>query len=232
MLRKTLAILLLAATISGGLFAQKRDHNIENKSPEEAAKHMTERMTEKLALTDDQAVAVEKIMFESLTQRKAIEEKYPEMKEAKAEMKAIKKESKAAVKKVLTEEQLAKVKSQKGKNQSQKKEKGQFAKPSVDDKIAKMKANLDLTDDQAKKIRSIMENSEKQRLAVEKKYPDFLTAKAEMKANKTKTASELQKVLTAEQYAEFKKHWKHMPGKGKKNGKGPKGQGPHHQRLN
>ena len=217
MYKKILAVLAISTLGLGVAFAQHGSQQFENKSPEEIAKMKTERMTQRLNLSSDQSAQVHNILLESAKNRMVIQEKYPQVKEAKAEMKGFRKETKASVQAILTPEQQAKAKEMHGSgnmkmNKGSRNGNSEF---SVDQRMERMKTNLDLTDSQVTELTQIFEQKQAQREEIQAKYPELTNAKKEMKLNREDTQKQLESVLTPEQF-------KMMNERGPKNGKGCK----------
>ena len=223
MYKKILAVIAISALGLGTAFTQHGGQQFENKTPEEIAKLKTERMTDRLELTSDQTIKVHDVFLESATKRARIQEKYPQVKEAKEEMNAVRKATKAKVQLVLSPEQQAKAKEMHG-STDMKMKKGhgsEMSEASVDQRIKRMKESLDLTDSQVSELTQIFEQKQVQREEIQAKYPELAAAKNEMKQNREETQKQLEKVLTSAQLKMMNEHG-HKNGKGCENGKNGK----------
>ena len=173
--KSVIAAILLMGMSFTQVFAQKGGHHqSENKSPEEASKMMTEKLTKKLALTDDQIVPVQNVLLESFTQREEIQKKYPQLKQAKSEMKAIRKVYKEKKKSILTEGQREQLKASKKQSGQSKEKKGPDSKPkSPEQRVEKMKVKIELTASQEKELLEMYTERDKELKELKAKYPDW-----------------------------------------------------------
>ncbi|MDQ3101166.1 MAG: hypothetical protein M3R08_07250 [Bacteroidota bacterium] len=89
-------------------FAQKGSQDKEN-GPERSAEDRTERMTEELSLSPDQAARMKLIHEEHIQKMKAIREQDLDKKARKAAMTEVREWHRAEIKQVLTDEQNAKM---------------------------------------------------------------------------------------------------------------------------
>ena len=91
-------------------------HNRKPMSPEDRAAKMTEKMTEKLGLSEEQARELEKLNLDFAQKRQTIMEENKERRDANREsMQQLKEEQKAAMEKILTPEQMEQLEQEKGK---------------------------------------------------------------------------------------------------------------------
>lgn len=194
-----MAMLVLA---SGSLFAQKGAKMPRGEKPEMKIEQKMERLTEELDLTETQSAEMTVILKESQKSKLEIQEKYPELASEKKEMKALKDYKREQFKSILTEEQLKLMKERK-KSSSEKKEGGKKGKD-AEKKMAKMKSELNLSDDQVAEITKLDAEMESKREAIKKKYPQIEEAKTEVKSLKKATNSKIKEVLSEEQYEKYK----------------------------
>lgn len=90
-----------------GKYQAHHDGKSEKRIPEEQAKNMTDRLSEKLSLTEEQKLRVHQLHLEKATKRQALREQKAEEAMINEEMKTIRKEFHEGMKKVLTDEQYA-----------------------------------------------------------------------------------------------------------------------------
>ena len=83
-----------------------------------------------------------------------------------------------------------------------------------------MKSKIELTASQEKELLQLFNELESELNAIKAKYPELDDAKAEMKALRQETDTEMKKVLTPEQLGKYKQH---KNGGKKGNKKGAKG---------
>lgn len=155
-----------------------------------------ERMTEKLDLTDDQAVKVRQILADAQTQTLDIWSRNKDADDksaAKKEFRAVHKQTKAQLGEVLTDEQLQKVKEHR--RQRGRKMKGRM--------LERLDEKLDLTDDQAADVKVILDDAHAQLRELRENSDSREEARGQAKAIMQETNSKIEAVLTAEQAAEF-----------------------------
>ncbi|MCD7971198.1 MAG: DUF4890 domain-containing protein [Candidatus Azobacteroides sp.] len=104
-MKKLVMILVSVFTLSSVAFSQERTRP----SAEDMAKKQTERMAEKLSLTNDQKAKIETINLKYAKQHEASRNSQKSEKDAmRAEMKKVKEAKDAELKAVLTDEQYTK----------------------------------------------------------------------------------------------------------------------------
>lgn len=200
------AVLTVLVMCSGVLVAQKNTQKTFHSHKNSEKK--LDKLISELDLTTEQASEISDIMEKSKQERAEIEKKYPELKEAKEEMKEIKSYHKEAYKKVLSKEQ-----------QSIMKEKHLMKhKGNEEERVAKLKQELNLTDQQAGELEAIENNVSSRKKAVKEKYPELGQAKKELKNLRTKTKKQVEAILSEEQLLKYKamKSTKHAHKKGPK----------------
>jgi structural maintenance of chromosome 2 len=195
-------MVVLLILSSGMVFAQKDGKMSSNQNRE----MKIDRLSKELDLTESQTSEMKMILTESETEMKVIKKKYPELKEAKAELKEVKTYKKEKLAGILSEEQLATMKSQKKGNEP---EAGKHKKESR----KAMKADLNLTENQEQELKTLNAEVKERKDVISKKYPQMEKAKSEMKELKKSTKSRLKEVLSEEQYQKFREIEKSKKGK-------------------
>lgn len=185
-----------------------------------------EEIKQELNLTADQEAKIKPIFQKRKEAFKTIKQDESLSREAKREkMEVLRAETRKELAGVLNNEQLQKLDS-KMENRARGKGKGE-GKGDHMARMQRMSEELNLSDAQKSKVRTVMQNAKAEReLILEANNGDRKAAKDELKAHRQKTKSALRAVLTAEQAAKFdamkdrkgKGHGKEN--KGKKDGSG------------
>ena len=221
--KSVIAAVLLIGMSFTQVFAQKSwNSHMENKTPEEASKMMTEKLTKKLALTEGQVKSVQYVLLESFTQRQEIHQKYPQLKQARSEMNTVRKSYSEKKKSILTENQLEQLrasKKQTGQQPGNKSQSRDGERKSPEQRLAMMKSKIELTATQEKELLQIFAEMDGDLKELKAKYPELEKAKSEMKRLHQETNTQMEKVLTPEQFEKYKQH---KP-KGKKGNQGKQG---------
>lgn len=90
----------------------------------------------------------------------------------------------------------------------------------LDRRMEKLSEKLALSDQQAKEVRSILSSAHTERLDIRSRHQDDRkAAKPELKALHERTSAELQKVLSADQFAQFEQIKRKRGKHGKRHGK-------------
>lgn len=217
-MQKVIAVGLMIFFSINLLSAQKGKNNI---SPEERAKKRTERMTETLSLTADQAAKIGAINLESAKEMKAIKESSKDKAAGKEAVKALREDTSTAIKALLTTEQLAKFnemgKRRKGGKMGKggKHHRGTPAERAAK-RTEKMTDHLGLTPDQASKVAAINLSFAQKMETVKAADISKENARAAHKELRTEQTNAIKALLTPEQLAKFKER----PRRGGKKHKG------------
>ncbi len=205
------AALLMAATVC----AQEKH---DKKTPEERAKLRTERMMEKLSLTDDQQTKMTELNLEAIKKRDEIRSNASLNDEQKREaMKAYHQEIKTKVDSLLTEEQRTQLKEKHAAMKAEGEKHREQWKNATPEQRAQMKTEhmakkLSLTEEQKKKLTDLHLSTDKKMETL--RANTALTdeqRKAEMKSIHETKRKELKQILTEEQLKQLKEH-KHSHG--------------------
>jgi len=216
-------------------------HKIEN--AEAYAEKQTQRLTEKLSLTEDQTAKVASINLEHAKKLQAAKAANTDKEAGRATFKALRTEKHTAIKAVLTPEQVTKMEEKRegrgrGKGKGARKggkgkhwKGGEGKAHNSEERAAKrtqhLTEKLSLTEEQAAKVTAINLEYAEFRKAAKANATDRETGKATMKELRTKQQNAIKAILTTEQlatYESMKKEWKGKrggrKGKGKKENKG------------
>ena len=199
MFKKTIIGITALIFSTGAIFAQHKTDKFENKTPEELADLKTERLTERLSLTSDQEVLVHEILLKSSITEVEIQDRYPQMKEAKKEMQTLRAESKSQINEILTPEQTEKLKEKKRSNHKKMNKRDQTDGEKMDAKLEQMQSELGLTSEQMNELKPIFLEMKQQHEEMSNKYPELQQAKEELGENRKQTKAQIEKVLTVEQ---------------------------------
>ncbi len=214
-MQKLIALGLMVFFSINLLSAQKGDKNM---TPEDRAQKRTERMTQKLALTADQAAKIGAIHLEVAREVKAIKESTTDREAGKKAVKALRTEASTAIKALLTPEQLTKYEEGEkrrrgGKMGKSGKGHGGTATERAAKKTEKMTEHLGLTPEQSRKIATInlsfaqkMETAKSADISKE-------NARAAHKELRAESDKAIKAVLTTEQLAKFSERGSRRTGK-------------------
>jgi len=212
-------------------------HKIEN--AEAHAEKQTQRLTEKLSLTSDQAAKVAAINLEYAKKLQAAKAANTDKEAGRETFKALRTEKHTAIKAVLTPEQVTKMeerrggkgkhgkKGRKGENWKGGEGKAQTSEGRAAKSTQRLTEKLSLNADQVAKVTAINLEYAEFRKAAKANATDRETGKATMKELRTKQQNAIKAILNTEQlatYESMKKEWKGKrggrKGKGKKEQKG------------
>jgi len=221
-------ILGLIALLTANVATAQRGERGKTKDPVAYAQKQTERLAEKLSLTEAQVAQVSKINLAHAEKVKTAKANGTD----RSAMKSLHTEQKAAIKAVLTSEQLAKyesMKERKGGKKGGKKGKGKrgdkaFSKDpqaQAQRHTEHLTKKLSLTESQATQINQINLAYTEKMNAARTNAADKAAAKASMKALKAEQKTAIKAILTPEQITKYDE-MKDGRGKGKHKG-GKKG---------
>lgn len=207
---KNLILTLAVVAITVSATAQEK----ENKTPEERAKHLTEKMVETFEIEGNKKDKLEAINLDFVKANMDVKQDKSIEKEAKQEkMKAIAEKRHQALEDILTAEQLTELKQkeqeriEKRKQMMEKRKKEKTLSPEerAKKKTDHLKEELSLTDDQYTLVYDLtVKVSEK--IDVIKKDDTMNEARKKefVRGNMKDFENEMSKILTAEQFIKFK----------------------------
>ncbi len=196
---------------SGCLFAQKGQETQRDHNPEVHVEKKMAQWNRELELTESQSEEMTRILKDLQKERMVIRVKYPALKEAKEEMKSLRKYKQEQLKVILTEEQLELMKEKRASNS--KKGIGYSKEKNKEPHMSKMKAALNLSDDQVEKLLELDQEMKEKKEAIGNKYPELQQVKKEMKSLKKEMNSNVESVLSKEQYQKYLRIQKSHKGK-------------------
>ena len=215
------------------------------KDPESRAEKQTQRMTEKLSLTETQVKQVAAINLTFAEKMKSAKEAATEKEAGRAAFKAIRDEHHAAIKTVLTPEQVSKfetdLENRKGKGRRGKgRGKGKSAEERATHLTERLTEKLSLNETQTAKVATINLDFAKKATAIKAANEDREAGREELKALRKEHKAAIKTTLTPEQITQFeamkdgKRGHKGRRGKGGKKGhsrgkdKSPEDRAAHH----
>ena len=198
----------LAGSLVSGIYHKKRVERFASGGhPPHLRKVFVKRLSDKLDLTDEQRIEIEKIVKESQAEIFAIRRKYlPEIREINDQSFALIEEKLNAEQKKELGVLYEKLKYRHSKAFIQSIQVEETAKQA----LSKMKERLNLTQEQVGKAQPIIEESIKERRKTIRKYrekdrPDFFSVRQEMRKLQESLEQRLARILTDEQMTEYQK---------------------------
>jgi Spy/CpxP family protein refolding chaperone len=167
--------------------------------------HHMERMMETLQLDEGQTAKVREIMKEQHEKfRAAFHEAGGDRGDRRERFEALHQETRARLAEVLNDEQLARFDEMHAKHREKMKE---FMEKHASEKAA-LREKLQLSDEQASKVETIMREQHEKRRALFKAEGSREDKRAGMKSLHEETRARLAEVLDADQMAKLEEHWK------------------------
>lgn len=204
-------LILTGAAVAITVFATAQEK--EKKSPEERAKHMTEKMAEAFEIEGEKKDKLEAINLEFVNNIMEVKKDSTIKKEAKKEkIQTIAEKRHEALEDILTEDQLKKLKEKEQEKmakrskmmEKRKKEKMMTPEQRAKKKTDHLKEELSLTDDQYNKVNDLTVKVIQKIDAIKKDDTmDEARKKEFIKGNKKDFESEMKNILTSEQFEKF-----------------------------
>jgi periplasmic protein CpxP/Spy len=235
-MKSKVRIILTALTMFAVVFAlQAQRGQRQQLTPEQRAEKQTEMMTEKLSLTPEQASKIKDINLKYADKHKAQkDEAKGEREKNRSAMQQLQDERKAEINAVLNKDQQAKYEQMQAKNRKAGPGKGgpgpKAGRSADPEKRAEcmtqhMTEKLDLSGDQATKVKAINLDFAKQKQALRAEAPEGQRPeKKAVEKLRQQHQDQLKKVLTKEQFSQ----WEQMAKERKHD---HKGKGKHHPRT-
>jgi len=188
-------------------------------TPEERAAKHTERLTEKLSLSAEQATKVAAINTDFAAKRKAAKDSATDREEGRAAKEALRSEHKTAIKAVLTPEQIATYEAMKSEGKGRRGHKGERGRHrgTGEERAAKhterLTKDLSLNKEQAAKVAVINTDFATKRKAAKEAAKDREEGKAAREALRSEHKAAIKAVLTPEQLATYEAMKKERKGR-------------------
>ena len=198
-----------------GRHGKKGHRRGEGKSAEERAAHHTERLTEKLSLSEEQTVKVAAINLDFAKKAAAIRAANEDREAGKKAIKILRTEQKAAIKTTLTPEQITQFEAMKDGKRGHKGKRGKGGKKgdrrgegkSAEERAAhhtkRLTEKLSLNEEQAAKIAAINLDFAKKAAATKAANEDRAAGKEAIKTLRTQQKAAIKTTLTPEQITQF-----------------------------